>query len=41
VKVGGNTQLQLDSKDGTGFITLVTLNGVAPEQLAIGQNLLV
>jgi Ca2+-binding RTX toxin-like protein len=41
VKVGGNTQVQLDAKNGAGFITLVTLNGVAPEQLAIGQTLLV
>jgi CSLREA domain-containing protein len=41
VKVGGSTQIQLDAKNGAGFITLATLNGMAPEQLEIGQNLLI
>jgi Tol biopolymer transport system component len=33
VRVGGNTQVQLDAKTGAGFITLVTLNGVTPESV--------
>lgn len=44
VDVGGNTQVQIDS-DGTetasGFTTLVTVKGIAPEGLKIGQNLLI
>ncbi|MEG4803201.1 type I secretion C-terminal target domain-containing protein [Microcoleus sp. ARI1-B5] len=42
--VGGNTQVEIDS-DGTkgkaGFTTLVTVNGIAPQQFGIGKNLLV
>jgi Ca2+-binding RTX toxin-like protein len=44
VDVDGNTQVQIDS-DGTetasGFTTLVTVKGIAPDGLKIGQNLLV
>ncbi|MEG4108106.1 type I secretion C-terminal target domain-containing protein [Microcoleus sp. S13_C5] len=44
VDVGGNTQVQIDP-DGTettsGFTTLVTVKGIAPDGLKIGQNLLV
>lgn len=44
VDVGGDTQVQIDS-DGTetasGFTTLVTVKGIAPDGLKIGQNLLV
>ncbi|MGI0485865.1 beta strand repeat-containing protein [Pantanalinema rosaneae CENA516] len=41
VRVGGNTQVQIDAKDGAGFITLVTLNGITPDWLVIGQTLLI
>lgn len=41
VGAGGNTQVQIDAKDGAGFVTLTTLNGVGPGQLAIGLTLLV
>jgi Ca2+-binding RTX toxin-like protein len=43
-RVGGNTQVEIDpdgKKGKTGFTTLVTVNGIAPEQLGIGKNLLV
>jgi|GEM_PF-4944791 len=42
--VGGNTQVEIDPdgmKGKAGFTTLVTVNGIAPEQLGIGKNLLV
>jgi Ca2+-binding RTX toxin-like protein len=41
---GGNTQVEIDpdgTKGKSGFTTLVTVNGIAPEQLGIGKNLLV
>ncbi|HZG39109.1 MAG TPA: choice-of-anchor Q domain-containing protein [Nodosilinea sp.] len=40
---GGRTQVQVNpaGTDGAGFSTLVTLNGIAPAQLVLGQNLLV
>jgi Ca2+-binding RTX toxin-like protein len=41
VRVGGNTQVQIDAKDGAGFLTLVTLNGVTPDGFVIGQTLLI
>jgi Ca2+-binding RTX toxin-like protein len=44
VDVGGDTQVQIDP-DGTevtsGFATLVTVKGMAPDGLKIGQNFLV
>lgn len=40
-RVGGSTQIQIDAKNGAGFITLVTLNGVIPDWLVIGQTLLI
>lgn len=42
--VGSNTQVEIDPdgmKEVSGFTTLVTVNGVAPKQLTIGQNLLI
>ncbi len=42
--VGGNTQVEIDSdgiKGKAEFTTLVTVNGIAPEQLAIGKNILI
>ncbi|MEG4321852.1 MULTISPECIES: type I secretion C-terminal target domain-containing protein [unclassified Microcoleus] len=42
--VGGNTQVEIDpdgKKGKAGFTTLVTVNGIAPDQLGIGKNLLV
>jgi Ca2+-binding RTX toxin-like protein len=44
VDVGGNTQVQIDSdgnETASGFTTLVTVKGIAPDGLKIGQNLLV
>ncbi len=40
---GGRTEVQIspDGTDAAGFTTLVTLNGIAPAQLVLGQNLLV
>jgi trimeric autotransporter adhesin len=40
---GGNTQVEIDPdgiKGKAEFTTLVTVNGIAPEQLGIGKNLL-
>ncbi len=42
--VGNNTQVEIDpdgTKEVSGFTTLVTVNGIAPKQLTIGQNLLI